>query len=145
MKLITLDTARVNSFALDETGFLSSTTIYSIILKDKRKEYYLYVLGILNSSLMNYYHKKMTIPQAGGFYRYQALFIKDLPIIIAPKKILLIAKQVSELLSKISNKNFKKTDDILGEIDKIVFDIYGVNEQEIGLIKDFTKEHEKED
>lgn len=77
-KIITLDNASKNSFALDQKGFVGTTTVYSIIPNDNINTRYL--LALLNSKVLNYYHKKNTIPQAGGFYRYQALFIKTLPI-----------------------------------------------------------------
>ncbi|GAI69525.1 unnamed protein product, partial [marine sediment metagenome] len=81
LKIVTLDNASKNSFSLDEYEYMSSTTVYSIILKNKTRDNYLFTLGVLNSRLLDYYHKKNTIPQAGGFYRYQALFIENLPII----------------------------------------------------------------
>jgi hypothetical protein len=77
-KLITLDNASKNSFAYDNKGFIGTTTTYSIIPKKGTPIFGL--LGVLNSSVMNYYHKKNTIPQANGFYRYQKTFIKSFPI-----------------------------------------------------------------
>jgi hypothetical protein len=64
--------------AYDDSGYIGTTTTYSIIPKPGMPIFGL--LGILNSSLMNYYHKKNTIPQANGFYRYQKTFIKSFPI-----------------------------------------------------------------
>jgi hypothetical protein len=78
-KIVTLDNASKNSFALDYNNLVGTTTVYSLIPKGNIDPKYL--LGVLNSKVLDYYHKKNTIPQAGGFYRYQALFIKGLPII----------------------------------------------------------------
>ena len=78
IKIVTLDNASKNSFAIDTNNLVGTTTVYSIIPNSDINPKYL--LGILNSKVLNYYHKKNTIPQAGGFYRYQALFIKGLPI-----------------------------------------------------------------
>jgi hypothetical protein len=77
-KLITLDNASKNSFAYDNSGFIGTTTTYSIV--PKRGTPIFGLLGVLNSSLLNYYHKKNTIPQANGFYRYQKTFIKSFPL-----------------------------------------------------------------
>lgn len=77
-KLITLDNASKNSFAYDNSGYIGTTTTYSILPKPGTPIFGL--LGVLNSSVLNYYHKKNTIPQANGFYRYQKTFIKSFPI-----------------------------------------------------------------
>ena len=80
-----MDNASRNSFAFDNSGFVGTTTVYSVIPKTNIIEIK-YLLAVLNSKVLNYYYKKNTIPQAGGFYRYQALFIKGLPIKITPKQ-----------------------------------------------------------
>lgn len=78
-KIVTLDNASRNSFALDDNNFIGTTTTYSIpIISTKFNVYY--VLALLNSKLLYFYHKKNTAPQANGFYRYQATFIKNFPI-----------------------------------------------------------------
>ncbi len=84
-KLITLDNASKNSFVYDENGYLGTTTVYSLIIKKELNLSLKYVLGVLNSSLMNFYHKNNTIPQAGGFYRYQAIFINNSSVILILK------------------------------------------------------------
>ncbi|MBE2190509.1 MAG: hypothetical protein IAE98_13740 [Candidatus Kapabacteria bacterium] len=76
---MTLDNASKNSFVYDFEGYLGSTTVYNIILS-VRDIKYKFLLALLNSKLLTFYHQNNTIPQAGGFYRYQAIFIKDLPI-----------------------------------------------------------------
>jgi hypothetical protein len=81
MKIVTLDNAKRNSFALDENNFFGSTTIYNLIKEGAEIEFYIELVLILNSKLLNYYHAKNTIPQAGGYLRYQAIFINDLPIV----------------------------------------------------------------
>ncbi len=77
-KLITLDNASKNSFAYDNTGIMGTTTTYSLVPKQDTKIKIL--LALLNSKVLDYYHKKNTIPQAGGYFRYQATFIENLPI-----------------------------------------------------------------
>lgn len=81
-KIVTLDNASKNSFAFDDNNFIGTTTTYSIINKNSKLNIK-YLLGVLNSKLLTYYHKKNTSPQSNGFYRYQATFIKGFPIYIA--------------------------------------------------------------
>lgn len=129
VKIITLDNASKNSFAIDTDNYTGTTTTYSLILKDKAIENYHYVLAVLNSSLMNYYHKNNTIPQAGGFYRYQAIFINDLPIKIVDQKIKTkFSNKIKQLLNNIDNK------EILLDIDVMVYKLYELTYDEIKTI-----------
>ena len=113
-KLITLDNASTNSFTLDSVGYIGTTTTYSLIPKADLVSLE-YLLGVLNSKLLTYYHKRNTIPQAGGFFRYQATFIKDLPIRICDLKTQNI---VGNLVNRIL---FSKTQDLSDLSDKLIF------------------------
>ena len=130
-KLVTLDNASRNSFAYDSTGLLGTTTVYSLILKNKLNTKVL--LAILNSKVLDYYHKKNTIPQAGGFYRYQASFIEDLPIKINFNDNTFL-NYVVDILIELKLNKFGSVSDIIENnhianffeelIDAIVFEIY---------------------
>ena len=144
-KLLTLDNAKKNSFALDELGFTGSTTVYSIILKDKSKENYKYILALLNSKLMNYYHKNTTIPQAGGFFRYQAIFIENFPIKFNDQKhnivevvdrIITITKS-ADYLNNMDEQNHVKS--LEKQINKLVYKTYELTDKEIETIEKYTK------
>ena len=147
LKIITLDNASKNSFALDFNGFLGTTTTYSIVLKDKKKVNYKYVLAILNSKLLNFYHKKNTIPQAGGYYRYQAIFINGLPIksvneekkeklSVFVDKILAIT-QTEDYLQNTEKQNAVK--EYEKQIDIMVYKLYELTYEEVLTIdKDFS-------
>ena len=145
MKIITLDNASKNSFALDEEGFMSSTTAYSIILRDKRRENYLFTLGILNSKLLDFYHKNNTIPQAGGFFRYQAIFIEKIPIHtkISNK----IINLVSSIIEITKNENYwdnlndkNKVKQIEKQIDEEVYQLYEITKDDIQIINKFYQD-----
>lgn len=134
-KIITLDNASKNSFTLDTNGFLGTTTVYSLILKEEYSSYIKYVLGILNSTLLDYIHKKNTIPQAGGFFRYQQLFIKGLPIKFGNNE---HVQDIIKLVTKILDvKKVKPLADVSIEehkIDRLVYDIYGLTYDEVLIV-----------
>lgn len=147
LKIITLDNAQKNSFCLDEAGFLGSTTSYSIILKNKHIGNYKYLLSLLNSNLLNFYHKNMTIPQAGGFYRYQAIFIENFPIKDIPEK---AQKPFIEIVDKIldiaKEEDYLKNPDKQAkvkayekQIDKMVYELYELTIEEIKIVEEFGK------
>jgi hypothetical protein len=135
-KIITLDNASKNSFTLDTEGFLGTTTVYSLVLNEEYSPYLKYVLGVLNSALLDYIHKKNTIPQAGGFFRYQALFIKSLPIKFGNSK---QVEDIMSLVTKIldSKKHNPLVDNSVEEqeINRIVYEIYCLKADEIKVVE----------
>lgn len=90
-----------------------------------------YILGILNSKLMTFYYSSYfsSLSLAGGFYRIGAPQLQELPIAFAPSKEKLIIEQVDLLLCNPNNE------DAISSIDKLVFDLYELTDEEIALIE----------
>jgi len=81
-KLITPDFASRNSFALDTKGFFPGGTVFVIILKDQDDEFNKYMLGMLNSKVLEFYHKVNTSTFIyAGRYRYWTSYLKDYPLV----------------------------------------------------------------
>lgn len=134
-KIVTLDNASRNSFALDGAGFLGTTTVYSIVLNQELLDIK-YVLGILNSSTLEYFHKRNTIPQAGGFYRYQASFIEKMPIYIGSKEQQKpIVKLVERILAAKGGNPQADTSKEESAIDEMVYELYGLTKEEQDIVK----------
>lgn len=131
VKIVTLDNASRNSFSVDISNFYGTTTVYNIKLKDNSISPY-YIVGILNSKLLDFYHKSKSIPQANGFYRYQAIFIKELPIVIANEQ---VQKKVERLVKNIMSGGSQTERDILNQnIDIIAYRIYGLKYEDILIV-----------
>jgi hypothetical protein len=79
-KIVNAEISPENRFQLDKSGILGNTKIFSTVLKDEWSKYYSTLLTILNSKLLNYYHKKIASPKAGGFFDYKTQFIQKYPI-----------------------------------------------------------------
>ncbi|WP_254449463.1 Eco57I restriction-modification methylase domain-containing protein [Anabaena sp. UHCC 0253] len=79
-KILVPDIANQSSFGWDEQGDYAFTSGYGIILKDPVQESIKYVLGLLNSKLLDFYLKKISTIMRGGFFRYFTQFIEQLPI-----------------------------------------------------------------
>lgn len=128
-KIVTLDNASKNSFALDCNGLMGTTTTYSLVPLKTTNIFSL--LAILNSKVLDFYHKKNTIPQAGGFYRYQAIFIESLPI---------SKKYNNEKLEVLSKEMIKaktanlETQNIENQINLLVYKIYNLTYDEVKII-----------
>ncbi len=152
-KLITLDNASRNSFAFDDESFFGTTTTYSLGANINFNIKIL--LAVLNSKVLDFYHKKNTIPQAGGFFRYQASFIENLPInmfannfkILEVKSeiVTYIKKQKEKIIDIIDNEHISKFFEEL--IDAVVFEIYFPDEMQdkkitvISQIEDILQKH----
>lgn len=79
-KILIPDIADRAAFSFDEQGVYSFTSGYGITLKKDVRESPKYILGLLNSSLLDGYLKQISTPMRGGFFRYFSQFIGRLPI-----------------------------------------------------------------
>lgn len=100
-KLFTPDLALSASFSYDETGELFFTGGvaggYGILPKQGVDPKWL--LALLNSSVVDFFHHQIATQMRGGWYSYEARFIKSLPIAEASKEqVRLIVGMVERLL-----------------------------------------------
>ena len=86
-KLLTPSIASKASFVFDEHGeyyFVGSGGGggggYGIIIKEDAKVSYKYLLGLLNSKLLDYSLKKISSPFQGGYFAFNKQYIEQLPI-----------------------------------------------------------------
>jgi type I restriction-modification system DNA methylase subunit len=79
-KLLVPDIADRASFALDESGTFAFTSGYGITLKENCGLSLKFVLGLANSSVLDFYWRQVSTQLQGGFYRYFTQFIEQLPI-----------------------------------------------------------------
>lgn len=101
-----------------------------------------YVLGIINSKLLSFYHNK-TSPKAnkGLFPKILVNDVRKLPIKFTEGSLgdLLIEK-VELLISKLKDNEIEIVNSIDKEIDNIVYRIYNLNDKEIETVEKFFKE-----
>lgn len=79
LRIVSPEISDKNNFVLTDLYF-GNTKTYHIILKNNDKAFYYYMLGLLNSRLLDYVYKKIATPQAGGFFAYKTQFLTKLPI-----------------------------------------------------------------
>lgn len=136
-KIMTLDNASQNSFAIDTNNFLGTTTTYSLVLKPKLRSKYEALILQLNSILLNFYHKNNTIPQAGGFYRYQSSFIKGLPIVMD------FSETISQILYSVTLKNKNLGSSVANGVVFELFFKHHMQEREIDVLQFVERDIEK--
>ncbi|MEC5166734.1 adenine-specific DNA-methyltransferase [Flavobacterium sp. PL11] len=132
LRIITPEISDRNNFVITDK-FYGNTKTYHIIPKDDSFENYCFLLGILNSKLLDYIYKKITTPQAGGFYAYKTQFLSQLPITNKNRPSALI-NCVKEIISikevdlKLSTLNLEH------QIDMMVYKLYELTYDEVLII-----------
>ena len=153
-KIICAEIAPENRFHLDEQGFLGNTKTFNTVLIDEWKSEYYYVLGLLNSKLMEFYHKHISVPKAGGYFEYKTQFLNHYPIFdYNPKdskekeirvQITNLASNLCELHKELYTTKLETQRQQIQrtiahmekKIDELVYGLYGLSEEEIEIINE---------
>ncbi|WP_300757175.1 TaqI-like C-terminal specificity domain-containing protein [uncultured Brachyspira sp.] len=130
-KIIYQEICQEASYALDECKSFIGNTGYIMT----SKKYNLKVLlSLLNSKLYWWFFKNNNVILGDSAIRMLGMYIEVLPIIEVDEK---IEKDIIQLVDKIiiAKKENKDTSEIEGEVDKIVYSLYGLSEEEIRIIE----------
>ena len=90
-----------------------------------------YLLAVLNSTLMDWYFRLIGVERDGGYYEYKPMFIERLPI----PNISVVEQQpfvalVDDILAAKAADSQADTDEIEWKIDRLVYGLYGLTEEE---------------
>jgi len=154
-KVLVPDIADRASFALDEGGEYAFTSGYGITLRSRVRESPKYILGLLNSKLLDFYLKSVSTTMRGGFFRYFTQFIERLPIRTInfssaadrarhDKMVALVDRMLELNKKKHSGKLAPSELDrlereiaaTLREIDELVYESYGITDEERKIIEE---------
>ena len=94
------------------------------------------LLGILNSKLIEYYLHKVAPVKQGGYFSYGATVLEKIPICYpreSQKEGLLCL--VEKVLSTKKNNPSADTSALESEIDRLVYQLYGLTEEEIKIVE----------
>ncbi|MBC6433244.1 N-6 DNA methylase [Nostoc sp. HG1] len=152
-KILVPDIANRASFAWDEKGDYAFTSGYGIILKNNVQESIKYILGLLNSKVLDFYLKNISTTIRGGFFRYFTQFIEQLPIrlidfsnsqekniynqiIQLVEQMLYLHQQLNQAQTPPAKKRIqqqiKATD---RQINQLVYELYGLTDEEILIVE----------
>ncbi|MEE1062192.1 MAG: TaqI-like C-terminal specificity domain-containing protein [Paludibacteraceae bacterium] len=116
--------------------FLSS--IFAIYPKDDYNEEVLkYLLGVLNSSFATYYIQKIAFELTTGAFtkmRTNQLARLPIPLIESDNKYAVISI-VNQILSAKQTNPEADTTSLESEIDRLVYELYGLTEEEIAIVE----------
>jgi type I restriction-modification system DNA methylase subunit len=149
-KIIFPDIATAPRFALDDTGFYGANTTYFIPLKD------LYLLGLLNSRLGYFYFSQTCAGLEGKeetYLRFFGQYLEGFPVRVIIQSNsndqsrhhrveqlvgqIITAKQLLTSAHTDRDKSFyeRKCADLDSQIDKLVYQLYELTDEEIALIE----------
>lgn len=154
-KLFTPDIALRASFSLDATGDIFFTGGvsggYGILVSPNYSREY--VLGLLNSKVLNWFNHQIATQMRGGYYSFESRFIRRLPIrTINPsdptdkamhdQMVTLVERMLSLHEEKGQNAGARPVAEIDAEIrradaeiDALVYRLYGLTEEEIRIVE----------
>ena len=136
-----------------KSGEYAFTSGYGITLKDTVAESPKYILGLLNSRVLDFYLKRVSTTMRGGFFRYFTQFITQLPIhpinfadpadvarhdrMVALVEAMLdlhrkLAAAVTDQEKTVHQRQIVATDRL---IDRLVYELYGLTAEEIGIVE----------
>ena len=92
-----------------------------------------YLLAVLNSKLADYFIRSLGVTRNGGYFEYKPMFIEQLPVPIIPDK---EQEKLASLAEKRNQTNLDsiEMEKIEGNINKLIYKLYDLTEEEINLI-----------
>ena len=103
-KILVRQTADSLICALDKNKFITLNNVHNIKINDQENLFYKYLLGYLNSSLLNFYLQSTVQEKGETFAEVKAKHLKNLPLLIAEKN---TQQKISNLVNVILNKKQK--------------------------------------
>ena len=151
-KILTADLNPFANYCMDDNGSAcfpgGAAGGYGIVVNN---DIYLYLLGLLNSKAVDYYHKKISSNFRGGWFGYDAKVIRNIPIRIIDQtntvdslifdQMNFLVKMMLDLHKQTPNtpqeheqlqRQIAATD---RQIDQLVYQLYGLTDEEIALVE----------
>ena len=155
-KILVPDIADRASFAMDEIGKYAFTSGYGITFKNTIKESSKYILGLLNSKVLNFYLRNVSTQLRGGFFRYFTQFIEQLPIRLINfdvksdrnhhDRMVSLVEQIMSFHNKLKAVNSPNEKKIIQkqievtdrQIDQLVYQLYELTDAEIAIVENIS-------
>ncbi|TGO02131.1 hypothetical protein PN36_29935, partial [Candidatus Thiomargarita nelsonii] len=138
LKIITPDISTHNRFALDDKGLFVNGTCFYILLKEVSLEHYLLVLSLLNSSVLEFFHK---VTSGNTLYskrfRYWTSYLKSYPIpdFRQAKNITTVNQLLANTRILLQTTDKKKQKIIEQNNDQLIYRWFGLVDDEIKEIE----------
>lgn len=129
-KIIFPNLQNSNKFAFDDTGtYLNAPSVF-LPTNDKT------LLGILNSKLIWYFLTSICVIRSGGYIEVKPQYFEQIPIAeISDEKSNQIVEKVEQILSLKKQAPNADITALESEIDRLVYQLYGLTEEEIKIVE----------
>jgi len=94
----------------------------------------LWLVGLLNSKLMNWFYSHISPAIRGGFFRFIAQYMEQIPVV--PASEIQKAPIVERVRTILKNPDGPDTSNLEAEINKLIFDLYNLTEEEIAIVEE---------
>ncbi|MEQ8628744.1 TaqI-like C-terminal specificity domain-containing protein [Ekhidna sp.] len=133
-KIIFPNLQNSNKFALDEEGvYLNAPAVF---LPSNKK----WLLGLLNSKVVWYFLKSVCVVRSGGYIEVKPQYFEQIPIATpSDKQHTEIETLVTQILEAKKKDPKADTSKLETEIDQLVYELYGLTEEEIDIIENSVK------
>jgi adenine-specific DNA-methyltransferase len=118
------------TFCFDDSNLFMVNTCYFLNTGNK------YLMGVLNSKLINYYYKDISVQLGKKGLRHFTIYIEQIPVKIpSPEQEIKINKIVEKIILLKDENQLQDTTDLEKQIDKLVYQLYDLTEEEIKIVE----------
>ncbi|MEA3464235.1 MAG: TaqI-like C-terminal specificity domain-containing protein [Patescibacteria group bacterium] len=160
-KILLRDISQFPEAVFDDEKYYSVNTLYSIQFVDENYDLR-YILALINSGLIRFYfnYRFEDAHVSGGFLRFKKIYTSQIPIykidffdkkekakhdklVKLADKMLKLNRELQKLDPIMDDKEYKEIEEEIkrtdGEIDEMVFGIYGLNKEDAKIIESGNK------
>jgi len=135
-KIIYRQTSNKIIAAIDFDKKFNDKTVHILVNKDNYSFDLRAILALMNSTLINYFFQSFKEEEGRAFAQVKTIDIKNLPFNIPNADIQIkLASLVDQILNKKSQDNSSDTTDLENKIDQLVYQLYGLTEEEIKIVE----------
>ena len=130
-KLVWIELVEDGRFAYDSSGYYPEATTFAMTGESLK-----YLCGVLNSTLVRWFLQQIAPTSGMGTSRWKRVYVETIPIAkISEREQRPLVGLVEEILAAKEANSAADTEDLEREIDRLVYELYGLGENEITTIE----------
>jgi len=94
----------------------------------------IWLIGLLNSKLMNWFYSHISPAIRGGFFRFIAQYMEKIPVV--PASEVQKAPIVERVRTILKNPDGSDIPNLEAEINTLIYELYGLTVEEIDIVEE---------